>query len=212
MADDVIAIVPAGGRSRRMGPLVGAGGKAALEVDGESMLARVCRPLAGEAGRVIVVAAAGQPLPSLPVAVETIRDSRPAGGPLAAIHDALLHVGRGPRIALIVACDVPWLRPEVVRALVAAARRPGVRWAVPDVGGHPQVLVSALATDLVGEIGAALAAGRSSPRALLQRLRDDDPAAVGLVSEGELAALDPTLASFADVDTPSHLRASPGDQ
>ena len=29
MTDDVIAIVPAGGRSRRMGPLVGPGGKAA---------------------------------------------------------------------------------------------------------------------------------------------------------------------------------------
>jgi len=212
MADDVIAIVLAGGRSRRMGTLVGPAGKAALMVDGESMLARVCRAVAVAADRVIVVAATGQPLPPLPPGIETIRDTRPAAGPLAAIHDALLYAGHGPRLAAVVACDVPWLRPEVVLALVAAVRQPGVRWAVPDVGGHPQVLVSALKTDLAVEIGAALAAGRVRPRDLIDRLRLDTPAAVRLLAEGELSAVDPTLASFADVDTPAQLPAAAGDR
>ena len=91
MPADVIAIVLAGGRSRRLGVAAPVGGKVALEVGGASMLDRVCRAVAGEAGRVIVVAAAEQPLPPISVSVEVIRDSRPAAGPLAAIHDGLVH-------------------------------------------------------------------------------------------------------------------------
>lgn len=207
MPDEVIAIVPAGGRSRRMGTLVGPGGKAALEIAGESMLARVCRTLAGETGRVIVVAAAGQPLPALPAGVEITRDRRPAAGPLAAIHDGLAHAGPGPEVAVIAACDVPGITSEVVRVLVAAAREPGVRWVVPVVGSHPQVLVSALATNLADTIAEAVAAGRSSPRRLLADLLREQPASIRLLAQERLAAVDPALASFADVDNPGDLPA-----
>lgn len=213
MATDVIAIVPAGGRSRRMGKLVGPGGKAALELGGRSLVERVCGVLAAETGRVVVVAAAGQPLPRLPRGVEVIRDRRPAAGPLAAIHDALVHVAGGPQIAVVASCDLPGLRPAVVRLLVAAAREPGVRWAVPLVGGHPQVLVSALNVDLEPTIAAALAAGERSPRAVLSRLAAAEPAAVRSIDQAALAAVDPGLASFADVDAPEDLaRPSPGTE
>ncbi|MFM8415677.1 MAG: molybdenum cofactor guanylyltransferase [Planctomycetota bacterium] len=209
MPDDVIAIVPAGGRSSRMGALVGPGGKAALEIAGDSMLARVCRTLAGEVGRVIVVAAAGQPLPALPAGVEIIRDRRPAAGPLAAIHDGLVHAGAGPKVAVIASCDVPDIAPEVIRVLVAAAREPGVRWAVPVVRDHPQVLVSAVATDLADTIAAAVAAGRLSPRLLLADLRREQPASIRMLAEDQFTAVDPALASFADIDTPGDLPAWP---
>ena len=207
MPDDVIAIVPAGGRSSRMGPLVGPGGKAALELAGETLLERVCRTLAAEAGRVIVVAAAGQPVPALPAGVEIARDSRPSAGPLAAIHDGLAHAGAGPKVAVVVACDVPGIAPEVIRMLVAAAREPGVRWAVPVVAGHPQVLVSALATELADTIAAAVAAGRSSPRMLLADLLRAQPASIRLLAEDHLTLVDPALASFVDIDTPGDLPA-----
>lgn len=205
MTDDVVAIVLAGGRSRRMGRLVGPGGKAALEHAGESMLARVCRAVAGEAARVIVVAAAGQPLPRLPVTVEIVRDTRPAAGPLAALHDGLVHAGHGPRTAIVAPCDVPGLEPELVRLLVRAAREPGVRWAVPLVGGHPQVLVSALATDLVEPLAAALAAGHRGPRSLFEKLCRERPGSVRVIGADELGIVDPSLASFADIDAPEDL-------
>lgn len=205
MPDDVIAIVPAGGRSRRMGPLVGPGGKAALAIAGESMLAKVCRTLAGEVGRVIVVAAAGQPVPPLPSGVEIARDRRPFAGPLAAIGDGLAHAGTGARVAVVASCDVPGIMPEVVRLLVAAAREPGIRWAVPVVGNHPQVLVSALATDLADTIAGAVAAGKCSPRMLLADLLREQPASVRLLPESEVAAVDPARVSFADIDTPGDL-------
>ena len=65
--DDAVGIVLAGGRSRRLRTAaLGPGGKAALIVAGESLLARICRLVAGVVPRVIVVAAEQQPLPVLP--------------------------------------------------------------------------------------------------------------------------------------------------
>lgn len=93
--------------------------------------------------------------------------------------------------------------------LVAAAREPGVRWAVPVVGNHPQVLVSALATSLATTIAEAVAAGRSSPRRLLADLLREQPASIRLLAQDRLAAVDPALASFADVDHPGDLPAGP---
>jgi molybdopterin-guanine dinucleotide biosynthesis protein A len=208
MPDDVIAIVPAGGRSRRLAAAAPAGGKAALEVGGATLLDRVCRAVAGEAGRVIVVASEGQTLPPLEAGVEVIRDRRPAAGPLAAIYDGLMHAQAAcpaARIAVVASCDVPALQPAVVRLLVERVRQPGVQWAVPLVDGHPQVLVSAMATSLCERLGQELAAGVTSPRAVLAALAASDPGAVLEVSAAELMAVDPTLASFADIDTPSDL-------
>lgn len=208
MPADVIAIVPAGGRSRRLAGATPPGGKAALELGGESLLGRVCRTLAAETARVIVVAAAGQPLPPLPAGVEVIRDTRPGAGPLAAIHDGLGYaqaVHPAARIALIASCDLPAVYPAVVRHLISRARQPGVSWAVPYVGGHPQVLLSAMATRLLDHLGDALAAGLTSPRAALAAIAASDPASVREVAEAEFSGIDPSLASFADVDTPADL-------
>lgn len=205
MRHDLIAIVPAGGRSRRLGSLVGPGGKAAVEVGGQSLLARVCRTLGPEVGRVIVVAAQGQPLPQLPERVEVIRDSEPFAGPVAAIHDGLERAGGTARLALLVAGDLPGIAPAVLRLLVAAAREPGIRWAVPLVAGHPQVLLSAISTDLRPAFAAARAAGEASLRGVLAALARAEPVAVRSITEAELVAVDPSLASFADVDTPEDL-------
>lgn len=208
MPADVIAIVPAGGRSRRLAGAAPLGGKAALELGGESLLGRVCRTLAAETARVIVVAAAGQPLPPLTAGVEVIRDTRPGAGPLAAIADGLRYaraVHPAARIALIASCDLPTVHPAVVRLLIERARQPGVLWVVPQVGGHPQVLLSAMATSLLDHLSDAVAAGLASPRALLAVIAASDPAAVRVVAEAELSGIDPSLASFADVDTPADL-------
>jgi molybdopterin-guanine dinucleotide biosynthesis protein A len=208
MNDDVVAIVPAGGRSRRLAGIVPAGGKAAVSLRGESLLGHVCRTLSGHTGRVIVVAAAKQPLPPLPVPVEVVRDRQPDRGPLAAIHHGLAHALAAkppPQIAVVVSCDVPNLAAEVVRLLIERACALGNAWVVPRVGGHPQVLVSALATSLAGRIAAGLAAGIQSPRRLLDAMVAADPESVAWLSDTELARVDPTLASFADIDTPADL-------
>jgi molybdopterin-guanine dinucleotide biosynthesis protein A len=207
MASDVIAIVLAGGRSRRMGAVAPAGGKAGIQLAGESMLGRVCRVLTGKAGRVIVVAADGQPLPSLPEGVEVARDTEPDCGPLAAIRDGLAHAlatGPQPAVVMLASCDVPDLKPGVVRLLVDTARKTGA-WVVPVVGGHPQVLVSAMSSQVFDWLTSDAFFTIKSPRALLDAMTAADARRVFLLHEADLTATDSALASFVDIDTPDDL-------
>lgn len=209
MERDVIAIVLAGGRSQRMAGIAPAGGKASLPLGDDTMLARVCRVLGGEVGRVIVVAAAGQPLPRLPETVEITRDTTPDAGPLVGIRDGLayaLATGPRPAVAVLCSCDVPDLAAGVVRLLVEKAREQSA-WVVPLVGGHPQVLVSAMPSTIFHWLTSEATASIKSPRALLDAIVAADPANVLLLHEADFATVDPLMASFADIDTPEDLSA-----
>jgi len=204
---DAVAIVPAGGAARRLGPL-GAGGKAALVADGRTFLDRVCGVLAAEVSRVIVVAAPDDVMPMVPAAVEVIRDTHPGCGPLAAVCDGLVHAAAAtppPRLAVLCSCDVPLLTPAVVRLLLAHASSPGVRWVLPVVEGHPQPLLSAVTVDLVDDLRAQLAAGRSSIRGVAADLDRRAPGCVRHLGVEAVRAVDPGLVSFLDVDTPADL-------
>ena len=207
MVDSAIGIVLAGGRARRM---AGAApeGKAALRFTAaaETFLARICGTLQQELGSVVVVAPGGRPLPPLPRGVELIHDSFPDAGPLAAVRDGLVWAAAAmppPRVAVLCSCDVPLVKPAVVRLLVA--RLGTAAWVVPRVAGHPQVLLSAMSLALLAPIEAYLASGRRDPRGLLAAVSADHPARVRELDERDLAAVDPGLVSFRDVDTPQDL-------
>lgn len=203
-----VGIVLAGGRSRRLGPAAPPAGKATLALDGVTFLERVVAAVAGEVDRVLVVAASGQPLPPLEPGVEIVRDVTPGAGPLAAIRDGLVAAARGtpvPRVAFVVACDVPLLCGAVVRLLVARGLDSGAGWVVPQWDGHPQVLLSVMAIDLLPAIEGHLAAGRRDLRGLLADLEAQAPTRIVRVAEAELAALDAMGDSVHDVDTPDDL-------
>ena len=108
-----------------------------------------------------------------------------------------------PALAVVVSCDVPLVRRAVLRILIDRARASGAAWTLPLVGGHRQVLVSVVRSDLVGRIESWLATGRRDLRGLVDDLTAADPAAVAIVPEAEIAAVDPRLESFLDVDTPA---------
>jgi molybdopterin-guanine dinucleotide biosynthesis protein A len=205
------AIVLAGGAARRLGAgLVGAEGKAGLRLAGRTFLDAVTTAVSTRVGRVIVVAAPEQPLPPVAVPIEVVRDSTPGAGPLAGIRDGLAHAlatGQPPRGVVVACCDVPLLAPAVVRLLLDRLAASSARWVVPVVSGHPQVLVSAIAPELLGAIERHLAAGRRDLRGLLDELRRADPAAVAVLTEVEVAVADPDCLSFMDVDTPADLEA-----
>lgn len=207
MQVDAVAIVPAGGAARRLGPRA-ASGKAALVAGGLTFLDRVCATLASEVARVIVVAAPGTALPPIVTPVEVIRDSRPGAGPLAAVRDGLVHALAAdppPRLAVLCSCDVPLVVSGVIRLLLERAGGPGVRWALPMVGGHPQPLVSVIAVDLVPVIDDHFARGGGSLRDLADLIARSGPDAVHRVGADELRAVDPALDSFRDVDTAADL-------
>lgn len=205
--DETAAIVLAGGRGTRLGPLAaGSGGKATVAIGGEACLGRVCRAVAGIVPRVVVVAAAGQPLPPLPSGVAIVRDTIPDGGPLAGLCDGLAHLVAGPRPprrAFVCSCDVPLLAPAVVARLLAIARAERARFVVPVIAGHPQVLVSVIDCDLLPVLSAAAATGHG-PRRVLDDLLAA-AARVRLVAADEFTDVDPDLRSFDDLDTPDDL-------
>jgi len=181
-----------------------------VQLEGETFLTRVIRAVAPAVQEIIVVAAAGQNLgtpavmdpPLAPaVPVRLIRDSQAAAGPLAALADGLRAVaGTGPARVFVVSCDVPRLSTAVVRLVLdTLAESPDADWAVPEVGGHPQVLVSALRPGVRAAIDSHLASGRRDVRGLLTRV------AVRTIDEATLRRVDPKLVSFRDVDTPEDL-------
>lgn len=201
-----LGIILAGGASRRMGLPAGAS-KAAALLGGRPLLAHVCRAVRPVVDRLVVVAAPGQSLPPVPDIDDVVRDSRPGAGPLAGIADALRAAPADTDRAFIASCDVPLLRTDIVRLIVGQLADPDVRWVVPWVGDHPQVLASALRPSLLPEIESHLAAGRRDPRGLVERLRMDaaEPGGVRFVPEADLRTADPQLVSFIDVDTPNDL-------
>jgi len=208
-----IGIVLAGGAARRMQPPprqepLPPTRKEWLVLGGRTCLARVVDAVAAVAGRTLVVAAPLRPLPPLGPAVEVVHDSEPGSGPLAALLDGLRAAGPPAAAPVFVAsCDLPLLRPDVVRLLVDRAAATGALWTVPLFAGHPQVLCSVLRPALAAPIAAWLAAGRRDPRGLLAEIGRDAAARVDFVPGAEFAAVDPALESFRDVDTPADLAA-----
>ena len=200
------AIVLCGGRSTRMGR-----DKAALPFGDETLLARVVRLVGEIADDVVLVAREGQHLPggtaegsgleSWPragPAARVVRDPAEGLGPLAGIA-AGRGLVRGPR-ALVVACDMPLLRPALARRLVGLARE--VDALVPVVDGFP-VPTCAVYAKAVAERARELVAARElRPRAFLERVE------TRFVPAEELHDVDPRLDSFRDCDTEEEYRAA----
>lgn len=200
----VLGVVLAGGLGLRLGGI----NKAMLRIDGRTFLECVLRAVGPSVDRVVVVASAGQEIEDVslaaPVPVRVVRDSSAGQGPLAAVIDGLHGAGcRGDSIAVVASCDVPRLSAEVVRLLVEAIRDAGETcdWVVPEVGGHPQVLLSAMRGTLLPAAQAFLTTGRRDLKGLLSLVR------VLAIGEERLRRVDPSLASFRDVDTPGDLQA-----
>ena len=222
-----VGIVLAGGNSTRLASVAATGGgKALLTFQGKTFLENIVTVVAAEVGPTIVVAAAGQRLPALD-GVRIVHDLTPGAGPLAGIRDGLRavlavddagHAGHAchachachaaaepPRLAFVASCDVPLLRREVVRLLMALAAESDALWTVPVVHGHRQVLVSVMRVELLSRIEAWLATGRRDLRGLFKEMAQKDPQSVCEVPEDACQAVDPTLESFVDIDTPDDL-------
>jgi molybdenum cofactor guanylyltransferase len=213
-----VGIVLAGGGSTRLASVAAtAGGKALLTLQGKTFLEHVVGSVAAETDRTVVVAAAGQMLPALE-GVQIVRDSTPGAGPLAGIRDGLRaavavehalpaeHAGHAAtppaRLAFVTSCDVPLLRREVVRLLIDVAAASDAVWTIPIVHGHGQVLVSVMRVEALPQIETWLATGRRDLRGLCMEMARNDPRSVREVTEEACKAVDPTLESFDDIDTP----------
>lgn len=184
------AIVLCGGRSTRMGR-----DKASLPFGDETLLERMLRLAREVADEVVLVAREGQRLPG---GLEAVRDPAEGKGPLAGIAAGLAAVTA--ERALVVACDMPLLRPALARRLFELSA--GWDACVPVVDGFTVPTCAVYATALQARAHTLVAAGELRPRVLLDGVR------TRFVDAGELEDVDPRLASFLDCDTEEDYEAA----
>ena len=156
-----------GGASLRMGR-----DKAGLPVPGSpgsspTMVERMVGIVGQRCDPVLVVAAQGQPLPTLPARI--IRDEQRGLGPLAATGWALRAAAEaGARLAFVCAVDMPFLAPGLIDDLARRAVETGADVVLP-WDGQDHYLAAVYRTDLADRIDALVAAGERAMRALADR-------------------------------------------
>ncbi len=192
--DTVTGVLLAGGKSRRMGE-----DKRFVKVGGMTLLERALAVLNAVFSEVVVVVA--QDSPPLPnITFPVIRDAVPDCGSLGGLYTGLAYASRERIFA--VACDMPFLRSETIRAFVATNDRADIVMASLATGLQPMHAVY----------------GKRCLPVLERMIRDgvrkiqllvaEPGLSVRLVTESEWIALDPDLRSFQNVNTPADLVAA----
>lgn len=168
--------------------------KAWIPLDGRPIIARVIDVLREVADEVLIVANDERYAGLGP---RVVPDRFPAGGALGGIATgvgAALH-----ERVLVAACDMPFLRPDVWRALLA--RADGADAVVPKIGGEYETLHAIYTKACLPAMEHALATGRLRVISFYGDVR------VREVGEAELRAVDPELRAFTNVNTPEDLGA-----
>jgi molybdenum cofactor guanylyltransferase len=183
MITDCTAIVMAGGDSRRMGT-----DKANVTLGEKTLLQSVIATMQQLFPQVIVSVRQ----PRAGIDLPQVCDEVPDGGPLAGLVASMGQITTP--WAFMVACDMPFVVPEVVELL--AKYRLNHQAVVPVVHGHPQPLAAFYAASCLAPLRASLAAQQKGLRGVLKQLD------VRYVDEAEMLEADPLLRSFFDLDTP----------
>lgn len=183
---DWTAAILAGGRATRMG----GADKATLSVGGRSVLARQIEVLRALTPHLLIVARdlAISRTAGAPVVTDDVADAGPLGG----IWTALRHASTSR--VLVVACDMPFLSPRLLTALVEAVD--GVDVALPrDAGGiHP--LCACYQAHVAAQLGRCIETGVLAVRAAIA------PLAVREIGPDDLRSLDADGRALWNVNTP----------
>lgn len=197
-------IINAGGESRRMGR-----SKALLPVppDDTPLIAHVARRLASLPLDRVIVVANDPTLPALaqlPPPAIFVTDAYPDAGTLGGIATGLQQIDGW---AVVVACDLPLVNPQVFALLVRIAAEgdeQDKRWdaVVPVIGGYEEPLHALYHRRCLPAIEAQLAQGRRRVISFMSDVR------TRYVSEDELRSVDPQLRSFVNANTPAEWDAA----
>jgi len=173
--ENVVGAVLVGGSSRRMGQ-----DKALLELGGQTLLERAIGVLETVVEEVVVVGPRRQRYTDMGVGL--VSDARPGLGPVGGIHTALLH-GAG-RAAFVLACDMPFVTPDLVRWIVGSdgsssvvspddrrSARPIARFVRDRHGAQP--LCGLYTSGCLPAVERALDQGRLSAQDLLNHLESE---------------------------------------
>ena len=185
----VTGVIQAGGKSTRMGGRP----KALLPLGGRRIVERVVAAVAPAVDDLLVVTNTPELYAFL--GLPMVGDVYPDCGSLGGIYSGLKQAPGD--VAFTVACDMPFLIPEVVRLVVGRAGEADV--VIPRVGGQWETLHAAYAKSCLPAIEAQLVAGRLKIVEFFERV------SVVEIAEAEVARhRDPALV-FMNVNTPEEL-------
>ncbi|HEX6210099.1 MAG TPA: molybdenum cofactor guanylyltransferase [Methylomirabilota bacterium] len=185
----VTGVVQAGGRSTRMGGRP----KGLLELGGRRIIERVLDAVAPVVDDVLIVTNTPELYSFL--GLPMVGDVYPDHGSLGGIFSGLA-AARG-EAAFVVACDMPFLHPEVARLVVARAGEADV--VIPRVGGQLETMHAVYGKACLGPIQARLAAGQ------LKIVGFFDSVRVVEIDEAEVARHRAPEVAFMNVNTPEEL-------
>ena len=185
---DTAAAVLAGGKSRRMGRP-----KPFLTLGGRPLIGRVIDALREVFSEIFIVTP--EDAPFLDLGLPVVADSRPGSGALGGVYTALKAAGL-PRV-LVVACDMPFLNPDLLAHM--AFRAGGHGAAVPRAADGLHPLHAVYAKRSHEALATALDRGAMK---LMDVLPVIDSVEVG---EAELRRFDPDLHSLFNVNRPQDL-------
>lgn len=187
---DLTGLVLAGGASRRMGR-----DKAFLELGGQPLIEIVVARVAEVCKQVLIVAGDTEPYADLGAPV--VKDRFRGVGVLGGLHAGLKAASH--ELSLAVGCDMPLLSPAVLRAFAEWAK--GFDVAVLRDGEHVEPLHAAYRRTCLPAMERAIRAGKRRIVSFFPHVR------VRYVTSNEVAALDPDLRSFRNVNTPEEWEA-----
>jgi len=187
------AFIQAGGRSTRMGR-----NKALLPLGGKPCLEWVIAAARAVTPEVTVVTSDPQVRAFCREwGIALASDHYPGVGPLAGLHAALAQC-RG-EVALVLACDLPFLTGEFLRFLRESFR--GTEAVVPlDAEGHPQPLCALYAVACLPVVTDLIERGERRMGRVLEHFT------VRFLAFSEIAHLPGAEAFFWDLDTPEDYR------
>lgn len=179
------AIILAGGKSSRMGQP-----KALLPFDGEPLIVHIVRTMQRMFDEILVVAAPGQDLPSMPVT--QVHDSVAYQGPVGGICYGL-QAADGD-VCFVTSCDSAFLNTDLIAHLVSEIS--GYDVVVPHWQGRFQPMHAVYRKSVMPFLEAQLANGQLRPVSLFDKVR------TRRVEEDEIRRFDPDGTSFFNMNTP----------
>lgn len=191
---NLTGLVLAGGASQRMGRE-----KAFLELDGRPLVQIVIEQMKEVCDQVIIVS--GDVTPYTEFGVGLAQDHFSGVGVLGGLHAGLTVAAHD--LTLAVGCDMPFLKPAVLRAFVGWAE--GYDVTVLRHNGYVEPLHGAYRRSCLPAIVAAIEAGRRRIVSFFPEVR------VRTISRRDVARLDPQLDSFRNVNTPAEWEAAKQD-
>jgi molybdenum cofactor guanylyltransferase len=190
VAETVSGVILAGGKGSRLGGV----NKALLEVGGRPNIERVRAVLDPLCSEIVVVA--NDPALGGLRGVRTVFDAEPHAGVLPALAQGLDSAASD--LAIVVACDMPFLSSEVLADQLRRCATVDV--VIPVVDGHPEPMHAVYRRlACLGAIRDALTEGQRRMISFLDRVR------VERLDELILRSLDPELRSFFNTNTPDDL-------